>query len=248
MMETRVYWARNWIGRLLAYVLSVSLACCSNPSKNALRIETSATFTVDERNLHNPLTVIVYGDMRFTDPSNHGAANPDARQALVARIALEKPDAVLVNGDVPWNGGDKADYAVYQNETAVWRTNRLRVYPALGNHEFSGCKVQQCLENWWTAFPELRDRRWYSVTLGRQLYVIALDSDTSLLPGSAQRQWLETQLASLSTSILFVVISLHHPPMADVQKNFNVDHNPRLNEIALAHFLKSAAAASKVRF
>jgi 3',5'-cyclic AMP phosphodiesterase CpdA len=230
------------------YVLSVALVCCSNPSKNALRTETSATSTVDERNLHHPLTVIAYGDMRFTDPSNHGAANPDARQALVERIAQEEPDAVVVNGDIPWNGGDKADYAVYQTETAAWRTNRLRVYPALGNHEFSGCRVQQCLENWWNAFPELRDRRWYSVALGRQLYVIALDSDTSLLPGSAQRQWLETQIASLSTSILFVLISLHHPPIADVQKNFNVDHNPRSNEIALAHFLQSAAVASKVRF
>lgn len=247
-METRVYWARNLRGRLWAYLLSVSLACCSNPTKNALRTETSATFTVDERNLHKPLAVIVYGDMRFTDPANHGAANPDARQALVARIALEKPDAVLVNGDVPWNGGEKADYAVYQAETAAWRTSRLRVYPALGNHEFSGCKVQQCLENWWTAFPELRDRRWYSVALGGQLYVIALDSDTSLLPGSDQRQWLETQIASLSKSILFVLISLHHPPMADVQKNFNVDHNPRPNEIGLANFLKIAAATSKARF
>ena len=247
-MEIPLYRDRNLTPRVCVYVLSIALVCCSNPSKNVLPVETSATFVVDEHNLRKPLTLIVYGDMRFTDPANHEAANSTARQALVARIAMEKPDVVLVNGDVPWNGGDKADYAVYQNETAAWRTNRLRVYPALGNHEFSGCKVRQCLENWWTAFPELRNRRWYSVALGRQLYIITLDSDTSLLPGSAQHQWLEAQIASLSTNILFVLINLHHPPIADVQKNFNVDHNPRLNEIALAHFLKSAAVASKVRF
>jgi acid phosphatase type 7 len=236
------------IPRLCAYLLSVAIAFSLTPQKNALPPQTSATFTVDEGDLHKPLTVVAYGDMRFTDPANQDASNPTTRQALVARIALEKPDAILLNGDVPWHGGDKADYSVYQAETAAWRTNRLRVYPALGNHEFSRCEVPQCLENWWTAFPELRDHRWYSVALGRQLYAIALDSDTSLLPGSDQRQWLETQIASLSASVRFVLITMHHPPVAEVQKNFNVDHNPRPNEIALADFLKSAAVTSKARF
>jgi hypothetical protein len=238
----------NLIPRFCAYLLSVAIAFSLTPQKNAPPPLTSATFTVDEGDLQKPLTVVVYGDMRFTDPANHDATNPTARQALVARIALEKPDAILLNGDVPWHGGVKADYSVYQTETGAWRTNRLRVYPALGNHEFSRCEVPQCLENWWTAFPELRDRRWYSVALGRQLYAIALDSDMSLMPGSDQRQWLETQIASLSASVRFVLITMHHPPVADVQKNFNVDHNPRPNEIALADFLKSVAVTSKARF
>jgi acid phosphatase type 7 len=206
------------------------------------------TFRVEEGDLHKPATIIAYGDMRFTDPANHEATNPVARQALVARIAEEKPDAILLNGDVPWHGKDKGDYAIFQTETSVWRTNHLRVYPALGNHEFSGCEVAQCLENWWTAFPELRDRRWYSVALGQQIYAIALDSDTSLLPGSDQRQWLEAQVSALPASVHFVLIAMHHPPVADIQKNFNVDHNPRANEISLADYLKAAAATSKAKF
>ena len=36
--------------------------------------------------------------------------------------------------------------------------------------------------------------------------------------------------------------------MADIQEKFNVDHNPRPNEIALADFLKRAAVTSKARF
>lgn len=216
--------------------------------KNAPGSQASATFTVKEDDLHKPVTVVAYGDMRFSDAANHEATNPAARQTLVARIASEKPDAIFLNGDVPWHGGEKADYAVYQTETAAWRTNHLRVYPALGNHEFSHCEVPQCLENWWTAFPEIRDRRWYSVALGRRLYAIQLDSGTSLLPGSDQRQWLESQIASLPASVQFVLITLHHPPVADIQTKFNVDHNPRPNEIALADFLKSAAAKSKAKF
>jgi hypothetical protein len=228
--------------------LSVAIAFSFTLPKNAAEAETSATFTIKEGDLHKPVTVVAYGDMRFTDAANHEATNPAARQTLVERIASEKPDAVFLNGDVPWHGGEKADYAVYQTETAAWRANHVRVYPALGNHEFSHCEVPQCLENWWTAFPELRDRRWYSVALGWRVYAIQLDSDTSLLPGSDQRQWLETQIASLPASVRFVLITLHHPPVADMQKNFNVDHNPRANEISLAEFLKSAAVKSKAKF
>jgi hypothetical protein len=242
-----LYGEKNLMPRLSTYLLSVAIAFSLSAAKTAALPQSSATFTVSERDLRKPLTVVAYGDMRFTDPANHEPTNPAARQALVARIATEKPDAILLNGDVPWHGGEKNDYAVYQTETAAWRTDHLRVYPALGNHEFGRCEVPQCLENWWATFPELRDRRWYSVALGRQVYAIALDSDTSLLPGSEQRQWLEAQVAGLPKSVRFVLITMHHPPVADIQKNFNVDHNPRPNEIALADFLKSAAVTSKAR-
>jgi hypothetical protein len=198
--------------------------------------------------LGKPVTVIAYGDLRFTDPSNTTAANPTARHALVERIAEEKPDALLLNGDVPWHGGDRDDYAVYRNETQPWRNAHLRVFPALGNHEFAECDVPQCLANWWAAFPTLKGRRWYSVRLGTKIYVIALDSDDSLLPGSEQRHWLENQIASLPAKIEFVLIAMHHPPVADIQTKFEVDHNPRPNELALAQYLRTAAATSRARF
>jgi Calcineurin-like phosphoesterase len=206
------------------------------------------TFTVPEADLSKPVTVISYGDTRFTDPSNTTATNPTARKALVKRIAEEKPDAILLNGDVPWHGGDQADYAVYRDETEPWRDAHLRVFPALGNHEFAHCEVPQCLANWWAAFPELNGRRWYSVHLGKRIYVIAVDSDDSLLPGSEQRHWLESQIASLPAGIEFVLIAMHHPPVADIQTRINVDHNPRPNEIALAQYLRKAAAAHRAKF
>ena len=252
--------------RIYNHVLSVAIALSlfemgdvpaqqAQFSNSAVNVQNSApprptgpTLTVAEGDLPTPVTVIAYGDMRFTDPTNHTATNPSARRALVTRITLEKPDAVLLSGDVPWRGGNIDDYSVYLRETEVWRTNRLRIYPALGNHEFGGCQVEQCLENWWTAFPQLRDHRWYSVALGKQLYAIALDSDASLLPGSDQRLWLEAQLSSLATSVRFVLITMHHPPVADIQRILYVDHNPRPNEIALADFLTSAAGTSRAKF
>lgn len=206
------------------------------------------TFSIDEQELHSPPTVVAYGDMRFTDPGNITATNPAARRALVRRIAEDKPDAILLNGDVPWHGGDSSDYEVYRTETQVWREANLRIFPALGNHEFAGCEVPQCLANWWAAFPKLKGRRWYSVRLGARIYAVALDSDDSLLPGSDQLRWLQSQIASLPADVEFVLISMHHPPVADIQTRYIVDHNPRPNEIALAQFLQTAAAACRARF
>jgi hypothetical protein len=208
----------------------------AGPAGAPARVRTEATFRVSSRELHNPMTIIAYGDMRFTDPSNTTATNPGVRQALVARIAEEDPDAVLLNGDVPWRGL-AGDYSIYKTETQPWRNAHLRIYPALGNHEFADCEPEQCLANWWQTFPELRGRRWYSVQLGSEVYAIALDSDTSLLAHSQQSRWLEMQLASLPASVKFVLIAMHHPPVADVQTRMFADHNPRENEIALANLL-----------
>ena len=138
---------------------------------------------------------IAYGDMRFTDPSETNASNPIARRALIAKIAAERPAAVFINGDLPWHGV-AADYEVYREETAQWREQHLRIYPALGNHEFAACSEPACLDRWWSDFPELRGRRWYSVAVGSKVLAVALDSDASLLAGSEQRLWLEGELAA----------------------------------------------------
>jgi Calcineurin-like phosphoesterase len=233
----------------LAVVLAVlfSIRRSRLASRNT-GVRSGLVFNVPQADLHTPVTVIAYGDTRFTDPSNTTATNPVVRQALVDRIAFEKPDVLLLNGDVPWHGGNPSDYAVYREETKPWRDAHLRVFPALGNHEFSQCEVSQCLANWWAAFPKLDGLRWYSVNLGTRICLVALDSDASLLPGSPQRQWLEKQVASLPSAVQFVLIAMHHPPVADIQTRFEISHNPRPNEIALRDYLRTASAASGASF
>jgi calcineurin-like phosphoesterase family protein len=209
--------------------------------------EPGPTFRVADNQLPNPLMLITYGDQRFTDPANTTQTDPRMRQWLVKQIAAEHPAAVIMNGDVPLAGDVANDYTVFQNETKAWRDLKLRVFPALGNHEFHG-DVQKDLENWWSAFPELRSRRWYSVQLGSRIYMLFLDSDTSLLPGSDQANWFEKQVAGLPASVDFVIVSMHHPPVADIQTHIEVDHNPRPNEIALRDYLSKAAQKSHASF
>jgi 3',5'-cyclic AMP phosphodiesterase CpdA len=206
-------------------------------------------FRSSDRSLSRPLRIIAYGDMRFTDPRETSATNPKVRRWLVDQIAAEKPDAVLLSGDVPWHGGQASDYDEYRLETKIWRDAHLHIYPALGNHEFAHApSKQQALENWWNAFPELRGRRWYSVMLGSSVYVLNLDSNSSLLPGSEQIAWMQSQLAGLPATVRFVFFNLHHPPVVDVQPNGNASHNGRPNERALAEILAKAPEKSRVRF
>jgi acid phosphatase type 7 len=212
----------------------------------AVPVRAATTFTVPDADLPDPLVLIAYGDMRFTQAAETSATSPVARQALVAKIAAENPAAIFINGDIPWHGIE-TDYAVFRDETHAWRERHLRVYPALGNHEFRACLESACLEHWWHTFPELRGRRWYSVGLGARVVGIELDTDTSLLPGSTQRLWLEDQLTTLNPRVRFVLIVMHHPPVADVQLRTNTDHNPRDNEITLAEFLKTFASKSAAR-
>ena len=213
-------------------------AVMSASSTAGLLSEAGPTFTLKVPK--HGWTVIAYGDMRFTDPADVIDTNPAARRALVAKIAEEKPDVLLLSGDVPYHGSNANDYAVYRQETAAWQTAGLKVFPAMGNHELKGIGG---LENWWNNFPELKGRRWYSVRFG-EAYFLTVDSNLDLTPGSPQCQWVAKQLETLPKGTRYVFVSLHHPPMADPIVN-DPSHNVRPNEDALAHQLETAAQHTK---
>jgi hypothetical protein len=161
-------------------------------------------------------------------------------------MVTEHPAALFVLGDIPYRG-IAADYAVYESETRAWRAAGLRVFPTLGNHEFRDCAEADCLERWWSAFPEHRGERWYAVALGRRVLALALDSDASLEDGSAQRRWIDATLAELAPAVDFVILFLHHPPVADLQGGLQASHNPRPNERALAARLRELAPGMHAR-
>jgi acid phosphatase type 7 len=165
-----------------------------------------------------PLTFVVYGDTRFTRQGEAG--NPVARRALVERIASENPAAILIGGDLVFQGSDADDYATYRSETLEWARRKIPVFPALGNHEFRGCHEDDpdpCLANWWQAFPDLKLRpyRWYSVSIGADILALVLDSDASLKPGSEERTWLEQEIAAADPHFKFMLLVLHYPPVRD---------------------------------
>lgn len=201
---------------LIGLVLGMLAAC---PSAPAAGPDGPPHLEVPLANRSGPLTFVVYGDTRFTQ--RDGVANAAARRALVSRIAADSPAAILIGGDLIFEGVTADDYATYRTETLEWARRALPVYPVLGNHEYRGCDVHTddnpCLQNWWLAFAGLglRPYRWYSVSIGPEILALMLDSDSPLKPGSEQRLWLEHQVASISPQVRFLLIVLHYPPVRD---------------------------------
>jgi hypothetical protein len=246
-MFPRLFFPLSLAACLLAQTQSAQprITAASLPTGQLIS-EPGAAFRIADKDLPSPTNVIAYGDTRFTDPANVRATNPRVRRWLVAKIASEKPAAIVINGDLPLAGDVTNDYAVYQTETQIWRDQHIHVFQTLGNHEFHG-DAQQSLENWWNAFPEMRNRRWYAAQIGARIYVMAIDSDTSLLPGSDQDRWIRQQLGALSPTVDFLLVTMHHPPVADIQTHITVDHNPRPNEIALRDLFSEMAPKMHAR-
>jgi acid phosphatase type 7 len=206
---------RAWKLRLLT---AVAASCWLALPDGVLRAAAGQPprFEVPSQN-EGPLVLVLYGDTRFTQRTD--VVNAVARRALVERIAGEKPAAILIGGDLVYEGSNPDDYQTFKSETAAWSSEKIPVFPALGNHEFKGCArdAPGCLENWWSAFADLslRPNRWYSVAIGSNLLALVLDSDAALKPGSDQRTWFEEQLSGAGEQVKFILIVLHYPPVRD---------------------------------
>ncbi len=203
------------------------------------------TFTVTDLPLGRPLRIVVYGDMRFTDPSNTSDTQPGVRKWLAQRVAEEKPDILLLTGDMPFHGSDPADWKVYEQETAAWKQERLRIYPTIGNHEGLPDPLKG-IANYFAAYPQLERHSYYSVQLGN-VYLITLDSSNFLGVGSSQRRWLDTQLAHIPASADFVFFLFHAPLVSDLQTAFMLSI-PDPTSLALRHELEEYAAKSHAKF
>ena len=184
-----------------------------------------------------PFQFVVCGDTRFTDPTDTEASNPQVRRALVQAIAETHPAFISIGGDISYNGNDVNDWKVWDSETAVWRNERIPVYPALGNHDLSGDQ-QLALTNYFARFPELNNSRYYSVRAANALMLV-LDSSMDEISG-AQGEWLTRELDGLPADIDFVFVVLHHPPYTSSSddKKLGGGHSARAPEQMLAGMLE----------
>ena len=192
-----------------------------------------------------PFHFVAYGDARFHDPRDTGAANPEVRQALVQAIAQSNPAFICFGGDLVYNGYDKDDWKVWDNETAVWRANKIPVYPAIGNHDVHG-NEKIALANYFERFPELKNNRYYSVRAANALLLV-LDSEGDENSGP-QGQWLTQQLDHIPGEVDFVFIVLHHPPYTSSSAmNLSGGHSARSEEQKLAKMLEKRQEIQRAR-
>lgn len=215
-------------------LLLACLACSRSHSQAALQTEPVEL----QLQVSTPFHFVAYGDSRFHDPKDTAAANPAVRQALVKAIDETNPAFICFTGDIVYNGYDKDDWKVWDTETAMWRANKIPVYPALGNHDLHGDE-RIALANYFERFPDLKGSRYYSLRAANTLMLV-LDSSLSEVSGP-QGQWLTQKLDHLPGDVDFVFVVLHHPPYTSSSdmKMFGGGHSARSSEKELAKMLEA---------
>lgn len=215
-------------------LLLACAACSSSHSQSAPQAEPVEL----QLQISTPFHFVAYGDARFHDPKDTEAANPPVRQALVKAIAQTNPAFICFTGDLVYNGYDKDDWRVWDTETAVWRTDKIPVYPALGNHDLHGDE-KIALANYFERFPDLKNSRYYSVRAANTL-ILVLDSSLGEVSGP-QGKWLTQELDSVPGGVDFVFIVLHHPPYTSSSdmKMLGGGHSARSPEKELAKMLEA---------
>jgi acid phosphatase type 7 len=183
-----------------------------------------------------PIRLVAYGDMRFTDPAVTSGTNPRVRKWLADRIGEEHPDALLLTGDMPFTGASSADWQVFQAETARWREERIVQLPAPGNHEIKGDR-NAGIANYLANFPSIGKHRYYSAILG-SVEVISLDATLATAASSPQGKWFAAQLSNVPRQVEFLFILFHIPWMADRQSQIFVGI-PNPEAIALRDILEA---------
>lgn len=203
------------LGAVAGVVSSISAPAQPQAAPAHPNSDTKPTFILRQFNPEEPLRVVAYGDMRFADPAITDGTNPKVRKWLVDKIALERPQALLLTGDMPFVGDRAADWEEYRKETAPWSAEGFPVFPTIGNHEiyFDHAKgIQNYLDN----FPLIERHRFYSAVVG-PVEVISLDMTLPVGPHSDQMHWFSSQLEHIPDSVDFLLILYHIPWVADTQ-------------------------------
>jgi hypothetical protein len=238
----------RWLTLLVAVVLlsEAAATASAHPAETAAPASPQQVPVSLQVRTEGPFQFAAYGDIRFTNPSDHKNTNPEARRALVAQIAALDPKFVLVVGDLVLRGDNPADWAVWDQETKPWRDAKLRVFPLIGNHELYS-NADAGLRNYFQRFPELAQSRYYSVRAGNTL-ILVLDSAQPEISGP-QGQWLVSQLDHLPEDVDFVFFALHHPPYTNSTEHWvGGGHSARAPERALAKFLENRQPSTRARF
>jgi Icc-related predicted phosphoesterase len=227
----------------ILFLLLSCVACTSSHSQTPLAEPHAVAL---QQQVSTPFRFVIYGDTRFTDPDDTEASNAQVRRALVQAVADVHPAFISLAGDISYNGSQANDWKVWDRETAVWRDERIPVYPALGNHDLHGDR-SVALANYFQRFPELKESPYYSVRAANMLMLV-LDSSLDELSG-AQGQWLTDKLDSLDPDVDFVLMVFHHPPYTSSSdaKKYGGGHSARPHEQQLAKALEARQQNMRAR-
>ncbi len=129
------------------------------------------------------------------DPVLVGAgdiANSSTGDTATAALLDNIPGTVFTAGDNAYPNGTLADYNTYYEPT--WGRHKARTRPSPGNHEYNTAGGAGYY-SYFGALAGPSGRGYYSYDLG-DWHVVSLNSEVSMVAGSAQETWLRDDLVA----------------------------------------------------
>ena len=210
------------LGCLVLFRLALSLSAQLDPSPNdqppEIRIQPKSNI------------FFAYGDPRFT---NSGSCVSDGgyRRALVDGMAHapEKPDFLIMTGDVAYRGDDDHDWRVFDDETKNLRDEKIPFLPVLGNHDLHGTTGQTKFMDHFEqlkSHSQLKTQGWYLVNYGDAEFLM-LDSEKPYEEHSPQGDWVRAKLKSVPEELEFLFVVTHHPLVSHASRIPSIHHCDR---------------------
>jgi predicted phosphodiesterase len=150
----------------------------------------------------SPLRIGVYGDVR---------GGHDVHEALVASLAREAPDLVLMTGDMVARGTDEGDWQRFFAATAELMPS-IPYYPVIGNHDLGRAgDEQRRMNEIFALWPGPADRpewgHWYSFTVAG-VHIVMLDSNS--YAHAEQLAWLADDLRATRAANARAILAVAH--------------------------------------
>jgi len=159
---------------------------------------------------------IVVGDTQSTSHWEFWRERNDRQRRLVIdEITRREPVFVVHLGDLTTRGGSEKHWREFDELHKTLREKRVPYFPLLGNHEFYGDN-QRVLEFYFSRFPHLEKRRWYSFEW-KNIGLILLDanfSDLNAEQTQEQERWYLSELEKFDRDgrIDHILVFCHEPP------------------------------------
>ncbi len=166
-----------------------------------------------------PFRFVAYGDTR---------SNPGAHKAVVDSILRSGPDFVLHVGDFVNSGRIYSEWEPQYFTPAADMLKGTPLFPALGNHEFSGTG-----QIWYYDFFSVPDNgvsgygeHFYGFSYGAARFIglSACEGCDSFASGTPQYNWLLGQFTSPEfINAKWRIVWMHNPPFTSTQQDNTVD-------------------------
>ena len=214
MWYPQIVWKTRWAWCALS--LSFLLSCAT------VRIPPVQLSTSVPRG--TGLRIAVVGDQQRTSRYEIWRERKGAHQRVVESIIQQKPDALVILGDMVFDGSDDDDWAFYDKLMRPVADARIPCFPIYGNHEYlRSSRAAQM--NVLRRFPGIA-RTWYTVTLDSVTFVMINTNHERITQTMQhdQHRWYDSTMQALETNpaTRCVVVCGHHPPFTN---SMNVSDN-----------------------